>query len=343
MEGLPVDVNCSFNGNDNVVPVIQGVNIINGVRSGVYSGGSVPKFIRGCIVNNIYTFQGITDIGGASRGILSQHNRTFCFENNIINCGFDIIDFDVNSHGSVAIFNYGRNASRHGVFIEEATENVLVYHNDFAHCKTAVLIHNNEVESVLRPSGKIPKTRQNLVVANKSAYMNSADFGITANFSDGKTYASELNTIAYNYGESANMFVGQPLAKQLVATPAFYFQNSSNRFSLYFNQPIDPTLHKVWNIPFISVISGNILPSVFDNNAIKVYPIPAKDFVTVESINQEKNIDVLIYDAFGNHIHFMKMSEPKMQINLAKYPAGIYFIQLKRDNSSSNVFRIIKL
>ncbi len=145
-------VNCSFNGNDNVIPVIQGVNIINGVRSGVYSGGSVAKFIRACKISNIYVFKGLTpeDIGGASRGILSQDNRTFCFENNINNCDFDIIDFDVNSHGSIAMFNYGRFAGRHGVFIEEAAENVLVYHNDFAHCKTAVLIHNNEVESIIR-------------------------------------------------------------------------------------------------------------------------------------------------------------------------------------------------
>ena len=336
-------INCSFNGNDNVVPVIQGVNIINAVRTGVYSGGSVQKFIRACTVNNINTLAGTSDIGGVARGILSQDNRTFCFENRITNCGHDIIDFDVNSHGSVAMFNYGRTGTRHGVFIEEATENVLVYHNEFSSLKTAVLIHNNEVESIVRPSGNTPKTRQNLVVANKSSFMSTADFGVTANYADGKTYASELNTIAYNYGQSSYMFSGQPLSKQIVAQPAFYFQNSSSKSGDYFSQTVDPMYHKVWNIPFVSLISGNIPVKELNNNSIKVYPIPAKDFVTLERIYNDEIVTVQIYDAMGNLHYLRNIYEPKIQINLANYPAGIYFMQVRKDNGDSNMIRFIKL
>jgi len=66
------------------------------------------------------------------------------------------------------------------------------------------------------------------------------------------------------------------------------------------------------------------------NNFVKIYPSPAKDFLTIEisnSNNEEINLKMLNIN--GSVIDEFQLKSKKQQIDVSKFAKGLYFIQIK--------------
>lgn len=66
------------------------------------------------------------------------------------------------------------------------------------------------------------------------------------------------------------------------------------------------------------------------NSAVKIYPNPAIDVLTVSVI---ENVNINIYNSFGKLIYTEKMTIGDNQINVSELPSGMYFIQSVNENS----------
>lgn len=75
------------------------------------------------------------------------------------------------------------------------------------------------------------------------------------------------------------------------------------------------------------------LSETFNENNIKVYPNPTKDFIFIEMGTFQDNYELL--DAYGKRILVQSINETSM--NLSGFPNGLYFIKLNNNNQS--VFR----
>jgi hypothetical protein len=67
------------------------------------------------------------------------------------------------------------------------------------------------------------------------------------------------------------------------------------------------------------------------SDSIHIYPNPVENVLTIET-NNEYHFNCTILSLTGQKLAQMKVSHSKNQINMAKYPAGIYFLQLKDGN-----------
>lgn len=116
---------------------------------------------------------------------------------------------------------------------------------------------------------------------------------------------------------------------------------TSERLNQY-NLNIDDTYIASDHLPkvtdfIIEDVPGNI--SDVRNSNINIYPNPAinKQF-SVSSKTQINNID--IFSLTGKIIYSKKVDDNKININLLRFPSGIYFIKIKTSNSE-NIFKVI--
>jgi hypothetical protein len=93
--------------------------------------------------------------------------------------------------------------------------------------------------------------------------------------------------------------------------------------------------------------SDSIQITVFDdtgienpeNPEVEIFPIPSTGIISVELSQSFENVKV--YDALGNQIIKRKLTsgEKQFEIDLSKFPAGIYFIEL--ENNEAKISRKI--
>jgi len=72
----------------------------------------------------------------------------------------------------------------------------------------------------------------------------------------------------------------------------------------------------------------------FNKTGVRVYPIPAKDVVNLAWENAKPS-KVILYDATGKLMQTIdNKSDKKLQINISKYPKGIYILKYEIDNKA---------
>lgn len=72
----------------------------------------------------------------------------------------------------------------------------------------------------------------------------------------------------------------------------------------------------------------------FNRSGVTVYPIPAKDVVNM-AWNNSKPSKVMLYDATGKLMQTVNNnSDKKLQINVSKYPKGVYILKYEIDNKA---------
>lgn len=72
----------------------------------------------------------------------------------------------------------------------------------------------------------------------------------------------------------------------------------------------------------------------FNNTSVSIYPIPAKDVVNLTWQNS-KPAKVMLYDATGKLVQTINnTSDKKLQINVSKYPKGVYILKYELDNKA---------
>lgn len=76
---------------------------------------------------------------------------------------------------------------------------------------------------------------------------------------------------------------------------------------------------------------------------IKVYPNPAKDYLTVETQNLSKTLEFTLYDVNGRLLKNGVVKASRFDINLMDYPAGSYILQILQEASLVKSFNIVKL
>jgi GH25 family lysozyme M1 (1,4-beta-N-acetylmuramidase) len=69
---------------------------------------------------------------------------------------------------------------------------------------------------------------------------------------------------------------------------------------------------------------------VEDNNFI-IYPIPARDNITIENsvLNNNKNEEVLIYNLQGQLMYQQAMPENKINVDVSNFTNGMYFVKMR--------------
>lgn len=81
----------------------------------------------------------------------------------------------------------------------------------------------------------------------------------------------------------------------------------------------------------INVINSNnsadISQNPSDKTNIKVFPNPTSGIFTI--ISKENEFKLIIINILGEHVYQSEIKNPKAEIDLSKYPAGIYFINIK--------------
>jgi len=78
--------------------------------------------------------------------------------------------------------------------------------------------------------------------------------------------------------------------------------------------------------------------SAYLNSELLLYPNPVNDILTLftQNSNKGKSMDVSVYDQSGQIIHKLKSNEQITNINTTAWPAGLYHIILKIDNTYSH-------
>ena len=140
-----------INANTGSIALIESTSLIAGARDGINTKnrkGSDPIFLYRC---NVY--------GNNGRGIWSHcANRVHAIANVSSGNYMDGIDLDAHAINCTALFNTCNGNRRHGVFIEEAIENNIVFGNELHGNGTGVHVWNEEVEG---------NTGPNLISANR--------------------------------------------------------------------------------------------------------------------------------------------------------------------------------
>ena len=72
------------------------------------------------------------------------------------------------------------------------------------------------------------------------------------------------------------------------------------------------------------------------DNSIKLYPNPVKDYLYIETIQKNTN-SIEIYDITGRKIFFKEMSDKSDIINMSDFVNGIYIVKI-----SNKTFSIVK-
>jgi len=134
-----------INANTGSIALIEGTSLIAGARDGINTKnrkGSDPIFLYRC---NVY--------GNNGRGIWSHcANRVHAIANVCSGNFMDGIDLDAHAINCTALFNVCNANRRHGVFIEEAIENNIVFGNQLDGNGTGIHVWNEEVKGNTGPN-----------------------------------------------------------------------------------------------------------------------------------------------------------------------------------------------
>ncbi len=134
-----------INANTGSIALIEGTSLIAGARDGINTKnrkGSDPIFLYRC---NVY--------GNNGRGIWSHcANRVHAIANVCSGNFMDGIDLDAHAINCTALFNVCNANRRHGVFIEEAIENNIVFGNKLDGNGTGIHVWNEEVKGNTGPN-----------------------------------------------------------------------------------------------------------------------------------------------------------------------------------------------
>lgn len=86
------------------------------------------------------------------------------------------------------------------------------------------------------------------------------------------------------------------------------------------------------NVTHANSIAG-ISQNLADKNNITVFPNPTSGIFTI--ISKENEYKLIITNVLGEHVYQSEIKNPKAEIDLSKYPAGIYFINITTEKGTA--------
>lgn len=88
-------------------------------------------------------------------------------------------------------------------------------------------------------------------------------------------------------------------------------------------------------------IHGSVTASIADvENAIKVFPNPAKDFISVESSSNAMISDMILYDVSGKEILKQSFGTTSATLNISAISNGLYILKVKNSEGKTSTHKI---
>jgi hypothetical protein len=86
----------------------------------------------------------------------------------------------------------------------------------------------------------------------------------------------------------------------------------------------------VWRLPITNPVGiGNNL----NTNKTKIYPIPSKEYITIEFEDKYNNHNMTLYNISGQEILERKLTIDNVTINIKDLEKGVYFVKIYNDES----------
>ena len=212
-----------INANTGSIALIESTSLIAGARDGINTKnrkGSDPIFLYRC---NVY--------GNNGRGIWSHvANRVHAIANVCTGNYMDGIDLDAHAINCTALFNTCTANRRHGVFIEEAIKNNIVFGNELHGNGTGVHVWNEEVEG---------NTGPNLISANRCSG-NRRGIGLGGRADDKTSHGNLFFNNVCTENREDGILTGNSKAKENYFTQSVAFGNGKenigvNGSAIFFN------------------------------------------------------------------------------------------------------------
>ena len=217
-----------INANTGSIALIESTSLIAGARDGINTKnrkGSDPIFLYRC---NVY--------GNNGRGIWSHcANRVHAIANVCTGNYMDGIDLDAHAINCTALFNTCTANRRHGVFIEEAIQNNIVFGNELHGNGTGVHVWNEEVEG---------NTGPNLISANRCSG-NRRGIGLGGRADDKTSHGNLFFNNVCTENREDGILTGNSKAKENYFSQSVAFDNGKENIgvsgSAFFFNTVLPT------------------------------------------------------------------------------------------------------
>jgi hypothetical protein len=217
-----------INANTGSIALIESTSLIAGARDGINTKtrkGSDPIFLYRC---NVY--------GNNGRGIWSHvANRVHAIANVCSGNFMDGIDLDAHAINCTALFNTCNANRRHGVFIEEAIENNIVFGNKLDGNGTGIHVWNEEVKG---------NTGPNLISANHCAG-NRRGIGLGGRADDKTAHGNLFFNNVCTENREDGILTGNSKAKENYFSQSVAFDNGKENIgvngSAFFFNTVLPT------------------------------------------------------------------------------------------------------
>jgi hypothetical protein len=217
-----------INANTGSIALIESTSLIAGARDGINTKnrkGSDPIFLYRC---NVY--------GNNGRGIWSHvANRVHAIANVCTGNYMDGIDLDAHAINCTALFNTCTANRRHGVFIEEAIENNIVFGNELHGNGTGVHVWNEEVKG---------NTGPNLISANRCSG-NRRGIGLGGRADDKTSHGNLFFNNVCTENREDGILTGNSKAKENYFSQSVAFGNGKENIgfngSAFFFNTVIPT------------------------------------------------------------------------------------------------------
>ena len=217
-----------INANTGSIALIEGTSLIAGARDGINTKnrkGSDPIFLYRC---NVY--------GNNGRGIWSHcANRVHAIANVCSGNFMDGIDLDAHAINCTALFNVCNANRRHGVFIEEAIKNNIVFGNKLDGNGTGIHVWNEEVEG---------NTGPNLISANHCSG-NRRGIGLGGRADDKTAHGNLFFNNVCTENREDGILTGNSKAKENYFTQSVAYGNGKENIgvssSAFFFNTVIPT------------------------------------------------------------------------------------------------------
>lgn len=216
-----------INANTGSIALIESTSLIAGARDGINTKnrkGSDPIFLYRC---NVY--------GNNGRGIWSHcANRVHAIANVCTGNFMDGIDLDAHAINCTALFNTCTANRRHGVFIEEAIKNNIVFGNELHGNGTGVHVWNEEVEG---------NTGPNLISANRCSG-NRRGIGLGGRADDKTSHGNLFFNNVCTENREDGILTGNSKAKENYFSQSVAFGNGKENIgvsgaAIFFNVPFN--------------------------------------------------------------------------------------------------------
>ncbi len=128
---------------------------------------------------------------------------------------------------------------------------------------------------------------------------------------------SGANTYSWNTASTNTSIVVSPVSNTTYTVTGTDANNCSN-FSVITQS--------------VSLCTGFVTSSGVETRDIKIYPNPSKDIFNVRCDCFDNSSSYRIYNALGQLMIEQKLFSITTQIDLSKYPAGLYYLKINTQN-----------